>query len=52
MHNEENEKGLWVQNLAGLSPTGSKPIQITSDKQFKSHPSWGRAVSAPLPSAS
>ena len=32
---------LWEQNLAGLAPV-SKPIQITNDKQFKSHPSWGR----------
>ena len=41
---------LWAQNLAGLSLV-SKPIQITTDKQFKSHPSWGRAASAPIPSA-
>lgn len=41
---------LWEQNLAGLALV-SKPIQITNDKQFKSHPSWGRATPAPIPSA-
>ena len=41
---------LWEQNLAGLALV-SKPIQITNDKQFKSHPSWGRSTPAPIPSA-
>ena len=41
---------LWEQNLAGLALT-SNPIQITSDKRFKSHPSWGRSAPTPIPTA-
>ena len=41
---------LWVQDLRTLGPTASQPVQITSDRQFKSNPSWGFAPAAqPLP---
>ena len=48
--NHSGATELWEQNLAGLALT-STPIQITSDKQFKSHPSWGRSAPTPIPSA-
>ena len=48
--NHSGATELWEKNLAGLALTSS-PIQITSDKQFKSHPSWGRSAPAPIPSA-
>jgi Tol biopolymer transport system component len=43
---------LWAQSVVGLAPLTTKPVQLTSDGQFKSHPSWGRAPLAPVPAAS
>jgi TolB protein len=39
--NRTDKTELWVQDLRTLGPTASQPFQITSDGQFKSHPSWG-----------
>jgi Tol biopolymer transport system component len=40
---------LWAQSIAAVGPTSNAPVQITSDRQFKSHPSWGSAPTQPVP---
>ena len=40
---------IWAQNLLWLSPSPSQPVQITKDGQTKSHPSWGRVATQPVP---
>ncbi len=31
---------FWVLNLIGMTPGPTRPVQLTFDKQQKSHPSW------------
>ena len=31
---------FWAHNLIGMTPGPTKPVQLTFDKQQKSHPSW------------